>query len=205
MRVWLTLLGGALTLLSPTAAFSISSCEELRRDCMDYCRYTNPYLEHRDCKRECRDRVKTCRMGGRSPFPGAYGRADQEPSFDGMPNVGHYMEDPGYGGYGMPPGGGYGYPGYPGGQYAPRGYPPGQYPQQGYPPQAAGAPPAAASATTPQQQPSAAAPASTPPPSAAQAPAQPQAPRYPGYPAGPYGGYPPGAYGPGGYPPYGWR
>ncbi len=181
------LLAGTLLLVSP-AAFSMDPCEELRRDCMDYCRYQNPMMDHRECKRECRDRVRDCRGGGMSGpmgYPGGRS-AKSEPDFRGMPEVGAYRGGaPGYGapGYGAPPAGGYGYP-------------PGQYPQQGYPP--AGA--------APQTQSAPAAPAQPPQQGQAAAPAapavRPAAPQYPGYgypPAGAYGGYPPGPYGQPGY------
>ncbi|MDJ0863925.1 MAG: hypothetical protein QNJ82_17020 [Gammaproteobacteria bacterium] len=191
----LGLMAGTLLLLAPGTAFSIDPCEELRRDCMDYCRYQNPMLDHRDCKRECRDRVRDCRGGGMAGpmgFPGSRERSESaEPDFRGMPDVGRYRG--GAPGYGAPPAAGYGYPG-------------GRYPQAGYaapgaaprPQSAAQAPIAPAQPAVPPQGQAAAAPAP-----ASQPPAQPAVPQYPGYgypPAGGYGGYPPAAYG---YPGYG--
>jgi hypothetical protein len=206
LRTSAALLGGAVMLLSPIAAFSIDPCEELRRDCADYCRYQNPYMDHRDCKRECRDRVKTCHTGGRM-FPGEFPGSGQESDFRGMPDVGAYAPQ-GPGGYGMPPaGGGYGYSGYPGGQYPQAGYPGGQYPHAGYPargapaqaPAASAAPTAPSQPAQPARQEAGKAPAPATPPAAPQT-------QYPGSPpAAPYGMYPPGpyGYGPQGYPPYG--
>ena len=105
IRASLGLMAGTLLLFSPTAAFSMDPCEELRRDCMDYCRYQNPMLDHRDCKRECRDRVRNCRGGGMTGpmgYPGARGRSERsEPDFRGMPEAGAYRGG-GYG-YGAPP------------------------------------------------------------------------------------------------------
>lgn len=198
MRMSLALLGGALMVLLPSAAFSATGCEQLRRDCMDYCRYQNPAMDHRECKRECRSRVKECHSGGRmmpggmpGGMPGSSGQTDREPDFTGMPEVGRYGA-PGAGGYPMPPaGGGRGYPGYPMGQYPQQGYP--AAPPPGTP---SGAAPAPAQPASPEGEASAPAPAARPP-----------GPQYPGYgypPAGPYGGmYQPGPTGPQGYPPYG--
>lgn len=202
IRAPLGLLAGTLLLTSP-AAFGMDPCEELRRDCMDYCRYQNPMMDHRECKRECRDRVRDCHGGGMAGpmgYPGARGRSEKtEPDFRGMPEVGAYRGGaPGYGGgapgYGAPPTGGYGYPA-------------SRYPQAGYPgaarqPQVAPPAPAAPSRPTmPQQGQAPAAPAPS-----TRVPAQPAVPQFPGYgypPAGPYGGYPPAPYGPHGQPGYG--
>ncbi len=214
----LSLLGGALMLLSPPVAFSMDPCEELRRDCMDYCRYQNPMLDHRDCKGECRDRVRNCRGGGRGMmpgmgpmgYPGGQERSEKrEPDFTGMPSVGQYR-DYGAPGYGAP---GYGAPGY-GAAPAGRGYgyPGGQYPQPGYQPPAAAAPRPGATPPAAPAQPAAPQGSAAPerPASAPQLPAAPTAPQYGGYgypPGAPYGGYPGAPYGgypgaPHGYVPY---
>ncbi len=185
--------------VSSESALALQGCEQLRRDCADYCRYAAPMGDHRDCVRECRERVKQCHGGGMEPdfgapgagYPGGFGpssRRDRgsESDFPGMPGPGGaYSERGGYpgGGYGGPPAGpGYGPPGYPG---AP-----------GY-----GQPPAAAPAQAGQAP-------EAPAPGEAVAPPQAPAPQAPAYPAGPaypgYGGYPPPAgYGGYGYPPGG--
>jgi hypothetical protein len=216
-RIPLALLGGALLAITSPAALAIDPCEELRRDCMDYCRYQNPGMDHRDCKRECRERVSKCRAGGRQ-MPGSFGRSSEQPDYTGMPDVKDYSAGPGMmpgaPGQAMPPAGAGGY-GYPGGQY-----PQARYPVQGGQPAAPraaapqgaapipdqGAPAAPGEAAQPPA-PTAQAPAATPQtPGAAPAPRRPAYPQgYGGYPpAAPYGMYPPRPYGGGGmYPPYG--
>jgi hypothetical protein len=129
----------ALT-LSPLATLAQSECEQIRRDCADYCRYGPVSPEKgRDCKQECRKKVEQCQRGMRAAegyptygapggYPGAaalgYGApapaatqqaplAQQPPAPAAAPAYGYGA--PGYG-YGAP-GYGYGAPGYYGAPY----------------------------------------------------------------------------------------
>jgi len=96
-----SLAASALALmLSPLVAQGQSECEQIRRECLDYCRYGPVSPESgRDCKRECRKKVEDCSRGMR----GAEG-------YPVLPEAGGRAGDrgPGYGagapyGYGAPP------------------------------------------------------------------------------------------------------
>jgi hypothetical protein len=72
----------ALTLaLLPPVTPAQSECEELRRECADYCRYGPVAPDRgRQCKEECRQRVLNCQRGMRAAegyptygAPGGYG------------------------------------------------------------------------------------------------------------------------------------
>jgi hypothetical protein len=83
-------------MLVPSLALAQSECEQIRRDCLDYCRYgpVSP-VKGRDCKSECRTKVEQCNRGMRA--------------VEGYPDVGGYPGGPvPYGGaapgYGAPAG-----------------------------------------------------------------------------------------------------
>lgn len=123
------LAASALALVAfPAASPAQSECEQIRRECADYCRYgpVDPF-GGRDCKEKCRKQVQDCQRGLRA--------AEGYPTY-GAPG--------GYGG-GYAPGYGYGAPGY-GAPYG--GIPYGGAPYGGVPYYGgyAGSPPASAPA-----------------------------------------------------------
>jgi hypothetical protein len=94
-RVWRSGLSASVLALAlfPPMASAQTECEELRRECADYCRYGPVSPEKgRECKVECRRRVQDCQRGQRAA--------------EGYPVFG---ERGGYGG-GYAPGYGYGAP-----------------------------------------------------------------------------------------------
>jgi hypothetical protein len=97
-------LGGCLAasalalVLSPLVARAQSDCEQIRRECLDYCRYGPVSPESgRDCKRECRKRVEQCQRGmrGAEGYPVLPERGEERGEWPGMPGVG--AAPPGYG------------------------------------------------------------------------------------------------------------
>jgi hypothetical protein len=105
----------------PASTLAQPECEQLRRDCADYCRYGPVSPDQgRECKEECRKRVQACQRGQRAMegyptygAPGAYGA----PGYAGAPYGGAPYAGVPYGGapsggvpYGGAPHGGYGAP-----------------------------------------------------------------------------------------------
>ena len=116
VRTCLSTTAVALMLVPPLAQAQ-SECEQIRRECLDYCRYGPVSPEKgRDCKSQCRKQVEQCTRGERAaegyPVVGGYpGGAGAPPPYGAPYGAPYYGGTPYYGGapyYGVPYYGGYG-------------------------------------------------------------------------------------------------